>query len=62
MLLVVAPVLQRLPEGRFEVSVTFPPWQKVVGPPAVTTGVLGTATLTAKVSEFKLQPPEVLVK
>ena len=35
MLCVVAPVLQTLPVASDEVNTTLPPWQKVVGPPAV---------------------------
>jgi len=45
---VVAPVLHMFPVDELEVRTTLPPWQKVVGPPAVTVvaGLLFTVTVT----------------
>jgi hypothetical protein len=39
-LCVVSPVDHTLPVAELEVKVTLPPWQKVVGPPAVMVGVV----------------------
>ena len=52
---VVAPVDHVFPDVAEEVSVTLPPWQKVVGPLAVITAtglgntVIGCATVTGEV-------------
>ena len=50
MLCVVALLLHVFPLAALDVSTTFPPWQKVVGPPAVivTAGAGLTVTLTAE--------------
>ena len=54
---VVAPFDQRYPLDAGAVSVTEPPAQKVVGPPAVITGVDGFAlTVTVVDAEVALQP------
>ena len=56
--LVVAPLLQRLPEPVLLTKVTLPPWQKVVGPLGVikgTAGVVLTAT-TVGVEVAEVQP------
>jgi hypothetical protein len=55
---VVAPLLQTLPLGAVELSVTVPPAQKVVGPLGVTDGVEGmldTVTATG-LDVAELQP------
>ena len=46
-------LLHVLPLGWLDVSTTLPPWQKVVGPPAVivTVGLLFTVTLIDAVPE-----------
>ena len=48
---VVAPVLQRLLVAELEVSVTLPPWQKVVGPPAEIVGVAGNGFTVTTIGE-----------
>jgi hypothetical protein len=54
---VVAPFDQRYEALAGAVSVTEPPWQKVVGPLALTTGVAGSAlTVTAVAALVALQP------
>lgn len=54
---VVAPVDHTLPVADEEVSVTEPPEQKVVGPPAVIVGVAGFAfTVTVVVADVAEQP------
>lgn len=52
----VAPLLHVLPATALEVKVTLPPWQKVVGPPAVIIGdgLLFTVTVTG--AEVPLHP------
>jgi hypothetical protein len=43
---------QRIPELVFEVSTTLPPWQKLSGPEADTTGTAGSGfTVTATVED-----------
>ena len=60
---VVAPVDQRYELAALAVSVTLPPSQNVVGPPAVMTGVAGRGlTVTAVAALVALQPlPSVVV-
>ena len=59
---VVAPVLQVFPEALEDVSVTVFPAQKVNGPLADKTGVLGNGlTITAVFVEVALQPAEPTV-
>lgn len=54
---VTAPVDQVFPVGEEEVKVTDPPVQKVVGPPAVITGMLGAGfTVTVAGAEAATQP------
>ena len=60
MLCVVAPVLHALLLLMLEVSITLPPWQKVVGPPAVTAGMLFGLTLTMIVFEVAVHPFELI--
>ena len=55
MLFVVAPLLQRLPEGQSEVNVTLLLEQNVSGPPAVMTGVTVGLTLIRKVTGSPVQ-------
>jgi hypothetical protein len=55
---VVAPLDQVLPVALEEVSTTEPPAQKVVEPPAVTVGVVGTEfTVTTVGAELAVQLP-----
>lgn len=55
-----APFDQVLPVDALEVSVTVPPWQKVVGPEAVTVGVAGTGlTVTVLALDVAVQYPFV---
>jgi hypothetical protein len=57
MLLVVAPLLQKLPAALLLVSVTDPPEQKVVGPLAEITGVTSAGFTTTVVAALvALQP------
>lgn len=56
----VSPVDQVFPEGTEEVSVTLPPEQNVVGPPAVIVGKLLTSTSVA-VDASEIQVPIVCV-
>jgi len=59
---VVSPVDHTLFAADDEVSTTFPPEQKVVGPPAVTVGVAGVAgSVRVCESVFEIQP-DALVK
>jgi hypothetical protein len=63
MLCVVSPELQRLPEAELEVSVTDPPAQKVVEPPAETVGVVGVGlTVTATAFETAEVQPAAIVR
>lgn len=56
---VVAPVDQTLFVGADDVNVTLPPWQKVVGPLAVTVGVAGNAiTLIVAEAEAADEQPK----
>lgn len=48
-------MLHKLPEADDEVSVTLPPWQKVVGPPALIVGVAGIG-LTVTTIVFEVLP------
>ena len=50
---VAPPGVQRLPVVALEVSVTLPPAQKVVGPPAVTVGAEGSG-FTVTVIAFEV--------
>ena len=61
---VVSLVLHRLPAGLLDVNCTFPPWQNVVLPFAVITGVVGsglTVTVTVLVFVQPLPPVPVTV-
>ena len=59
---VVAPVDQRYEDAALAVSVTLPPAQNVVGPPAVIVGVVAVLTVTAVGALVALQPsPSVIV-
>lgn len=54
---VVAPVLHKYVDDAVDVSVTLPPLQKVVGPPAVITGTAGNAfTVTLVDADAAVQP------
>jgi hypothetical protein len=53
---VVAPVDHKYAAAGFAVSVTWPPWQKVVGPLGVIVAVAAGYTATAVAAEVALQP------
>ena len=46
-----------IPVAMLEVSVTLPPWQKVMGPDAVTAGVAGILTVITVGKELLLMQP-----
>lgn len=59
---VVAPVDHKYPAAALDVNVTLPPWQKVVGPPAVIVGVGFGFTVTVVADEVAVHPfPSVSV-
>lgn len=59
--LVIAPVLQTLPDVALDVKVTEPPEQNVVGPLAVTVGVagIGLTTILAGIDDAEKHPNAV---
>ena len=58
---VVAPFDHRFPEAAEDVSVTFPPAQNVVEPPAVIGGVAGTGfTVTTVAADVPDEQPAVV--
>jgi hypothetical protein len=58
----VEPLLHTIPVETSLFKVTDPPWQKVVGPPAVTTGAGGNGSIVTTETFERTVPHELLTK